>query len=336
MPVGRDDPGRWRRRAVTLPGAFTLAALLVATLPLTLPLLALRDALARRRLAWTRALAYVAWYALCECAGITAALVAWLLRPVLGPSRYVAFHYAMQRAWIAALTGGMLRAFSMRLEVEGADATTEGPFLALVRHSSTADVLLPIAVIGIPRRMRPRYVLKAENRWDPCLDVVGHRLPNAFIRRGGGAQEAARVGGLADGLGPRDFVVIYPEGTRFSSGKLAARVAELAQRDDPLLPLARALTSTLPPRPGAVLELLERAAGVDVVFLAHVGLDGVRTFDDVFSGALIGARVQVGLWRIPARELPTDASDRVSWLFEQWVRVDQWVAARVRSTSPPR
>ena len=50
-------------------------------------------------------------------------------------------------------------------------------------------------IVAREARIRLRYVLKHELRWDPCLDIVGWRLPNAFVRRG--AQDTA--GDVADG-----------------------------------------------------------------------------------------------------------------------------------------
>ncbi|MDC0708578.1 hypothetical protein POL68_08865 [Stigmatella sp. ncwal1] len=35
------------------------------------------------------------------------------------------------------------------------------------------------------RRGQLKYVLKRELLWDPCLDVVGRRLPNVFVERSG-------------------------------------------------------------------------------------------------------------------------------------------------------
>ena len=61
-----------------------------------------------------------------------------------------------------------------------------------------AVVLLAAALLSRPHGVRLRYVLKRELLWDPCLDIVGHRLPNAFVRRGSRdtAGDVAAVRGL--------------------------------------------------------------------------------------------------------------------------------------------
>jgi hypothetical protein len=83
----------------------------------------------------------------------------------------------------------------------------------------------------------------------------------------------------------------------------------------------------LPPRLGGPLALLE-TSGADVLFVAHVGLENTARLADLLSGALVGARVRVALWRVPRAEVPTEPGDRVEWLYDQWARLDAWVAAR--------
>jgi hypothetical protein len=39
----------------------------------------------------------------------------------------------------------------------------------------------------------------------------------------------------------------------------------------------------------------------------------------------------VTAWRIASDTIPTDTPDRVAWLDQQWVHVDQWIHER---TSP--
>ena len=54
----------------------------------------------------------------------------------------------------------------------------------LCRHASLADSLVSAWVITSVAGMNPRYVLKRELLVDPCLDIVGNRLPNHFLDRG--------------------------------------------------------------------------------------------------------------------------------------------------------
>lgn len=329
--IDEGDPGRWLRRGASFSLVFVALSVLSAALPVALLVAVVVDGIGRRRLALTRAYLFLVWFLVCELVGLCVAFLLWAARPVIGARTYLAGNYALQAAWVQALMGGMQALFGARIVVDGVGAAARGPLILLVRHASSGDALLPISAVTGPLRLWPRYVLKAELRWDPCLDVVGHRVPNAFVRRGAGAGEAEKSAALVAGLGERDVVVLYPEGTRFSARGRERRLAELAAREDPLLDRARALEHTLPPHSGGVLALLQRAPGVDVAFLAHAGFDRVRTLGDLFRGALIGARIEGELWRVPAAEIPADEAGRRAWLFDQWARIDRWVAARGRS-----
>ena len=329
------DPGRWRRRALSF-GVVAFASLLATVLlPLVLPLAFVRDLLTRSRLAWTRSLLMIGWLLLCECWGLAAMFAQWLALPLLGREGLARATVGIQRAWTGALMAGLRHLFSMRIELEGLGAIEQGEFIVLARHTSSADPMLVMA--SIPNRMRytPHFVLKSELLWDPCLDVAGHRFPNAFIRRGAG--EGERVAALAEQLGPRNIVIIYPEGTRFSPRRLARRLDKLRANEDPLLELAERLGHCLPPHSGGLASLLERAPGTDVVLFAHVGFDGVRSIGDLFAGKLIGQRVRGKLWRVEGSQIPIDADARRRWLFEQWLELDAWVAEQSArdSIAPP-
>ena len=50
---------------------------------------------------------------------------------------------------------------------------------------------------AIPHQVRLRYVLKRELLLDPCLDIVGNRLPNCFVARSG-ADAQADIDKVAD------------------------------------------------------------------------------------------------------------------------------------------
>jgi hypothetical protein len=61
------------------------------------------------------------------------------------------------------------------------------------------------------------------------------------------------------------------------------------------------------------------------VFCAHTGFEGAGSFWDLWSGALVGARVRVCFWRVPFAKIPTDPEGRVAWLYEHWTRIDRWL-----------
>ncbi|MCA9620428.1 MAG: lysophospholipid acyltransferase family protein, partial [Myxococcales bacterium] len=213
---------------------------------------------------------------------------------------------------------------------EGDEVFATGPVLVMARHSSVADTVLPVMLAGERHGLVLRWVLKRELLWDPCLDIVGHRLDNCFVSRmpEEGSADVARVAALMDDLGPGEGVMIYPEGTRFSAQKRRALLDKATKRGDETLRARVArFQHVLPPRLGGASALLAR--GTDLVFLAHVGLEGSATFWDLARGGLIGQPVRVKAWRIPAREVPAEPEARIAFLHDQWAKVDAFVGGEV-------
>jgi 1-acyl-sn-glycerol-3-phosphate acyltransferase len=281
-----------------------------------------------------RALLFGWVYLACECLGLLASLAFWLASPLAGAERLAAWHYALQGLWASALLGAAARLFSIELRVGGAAQVRPGPVLVFVRHASLVDTLLPAVFLGRRQRMRLRWVMKRELLLDPCLDVVGQRLPNAFVRRGSGEgeREIAALVDLAQGMGPDDGVVIFPEGTRFTRSRQATRLAAVeASGDAERLARARRLRHVLPPRHGGPLGLLDACPEADVLVVAHVGFEGIARLGDALSGALIGRRVEVGCWRVAANAIPREAAGRRRWLDDEWTRVDAWIDERLGS-----
>jgi 1-acyl-sn-glycerol-3-phosphate acyltransferase len=349
---------RWGRRLVTVPGYVLAALFAVALLPVLLPAALLLDLREPRRAPRARFVVAVTYLLGCEAAGIVGSLLTWALAggPLgSGSSRAHRLDRALQGLWARALFTGGRRILGLRLRVTpltlGDDATgrseraaapdgaapaarpaepsggARGPVLVLARHASLVDSLLPCVLM---QEVRLRYVLKRELRWDPCLDIVGTRLPNAFVRRGvGDPAEIERVAALARGLTSDEGVVLFPEGTRFT----AERRRRLLERFDaageaPRLHEASSLRHTLPPRRSGVLALLDAAPAADVVVLVHTGLEGAARLGDLWRGSLQGQTLEVELWRVPRAEIPSDAAGREAWLQDCWRKIDRWIDRR--------
>lgn len=330
----------WGRRALTIPSYLALASLYLALLPLTLVVAVLVDACSgtSRRFARSRALAFFALYLACEVLGILGALLIGLLTfggLLVGRARYLALNAALQRFWTDALFHGSTWIFGMRVEADGLEHATRGPLLLFVRHTSTADTVLTAALVANRNRILLRYVLKRELLWDPCLDLVGRRLPNAFVARSGSRDDARRrghdnaaeleaVASLGRELDDRSAVLLYPEGTRFSTAKRDRAVALLREKGyDALAARAEHFRHVLPPKLGGAQALLESAPNVDVVLVEHTGFEGAATFRAFWDGELIGKTIRLRLRRFASATIPTD--DRAEWLYARWSEVDDWV-----------
>jgi len=313
------------RRTLLVPAALLMGLAAVSLATSCLPLAAAGDLVRRRwRMPWLRATAFVLIYGLAEALGLLGLGVVWALWR-RSPA-YVDRNVALARAWAGGLFAAFRALFSLRLEIEGAEALEGGPLLVFPRHVSLADTLLPMVLS--PPGQRPRYVMKAALRLDPILDLLGERTPNAFVERDTGAPGAqiARVAKLAEGLGAGDFVVLFPEGTRFTPGRRTRQIARLEARGaTERLALARSLRWVLSPHTGGALALMAAAPEADVVFFAHTGLEGLTHLRDLFDGAMIGGHVRVRLERVPATDIPQ--ADRRAWLFARWRKLDRWLDA---------
>ena len=325
--------GTLRRRLLTLTG-FTIAWMVtLAMLPLLLPLLALGAAARRKPGIALRSGLFIAVYLSCEVGGIVASAGLWCWRHTVGISdaRWTELHFRLEAHWGATLFRALAWIFDLRIEVEDDADVARGPYLLLVRHSSSGDTLLASALVSAPHRMDLRYVLKRELLWDPCLDIVGNRLPNVFVERDtpDSSGEIERLRALCADLGPRGGVLIYPEGTRFSRAKRERVIERFAESGDTeSLACAESLQTVLPPRPGGTLALLEAAPDADVVICAHSGFESAASLSEVWRGALLHRTIHVRFERFARSDLPDGREDQMAWLRAEWREVDRWVAAR--------
>jgi 1-acyl-sn-glycerol-3-phosphate acyltransferase len=199
----------------------------------------------------------------------------------------------------------------------------------LPRHASLADALLSawlVTSVGL----RPRYVLKRELLTDPCLDIVGNRLPNHFLHRQAvdSGPELAALETLVQGMTePDEAAVIFPEGTRANPEKRARGLARLAERHPERATRLAGLRHLNPPRPAGTLAVLRGAPDADLVLVAHVGFEGLDTFGGILKAIPGTAPVLLQLQRVARSEVPLDDDARTAWLDEQWLAMDDRVDA---------
>jgi len=321
-----------RRRVLSVSSYIGLWLIWIGLAPAWIPLTLLYDLARRAPPVAFRCACFVAFFLSCELAGLAASLALFVWRRSVGMSEaaWQDRHHRLQAWWGSTLFAGLVRSFGMHVEIDDAAELDRGPYLLLARHASSGDTLLAASLVSAPHGMRLRYVLKRELLFDPCLDIVGHRLPNVFVDRGAedAAEEIRRVRALGEGLGAHDGVLIYPEGTRFSEAKKRQVVDGLAARGEvALVSYARSLTRVLPPRPGGTLALLEAAPDADVVLLAHAGFEGAASLAEIWRGALVGRTLRVRFRRIPRERVPSAREERVAWLRDEWREIDRWIAA---------
>jgi 1-acyl-sn-glycerol-3-phosphate acyltransferase len=334
----RDEPfvRRWVRRTLTISSFAGIAVLLLTLMPLWFPVAVVIDVIRGSRFATSRALAFLLVLFWLETIGVAFAGLLFVPRALrlVDDERFIAQNYALQTAWVTTLHAAVVRFFSLRVVVEGAECVAGGPLYVFFRHVSVGDTLFPAIHITRATGMRLRYVLKDELLWDPCLDVVGQRIPNAFVRRDSekSGEEVKKVRGLARALPDDEGVLLFPEGTRFTVEKRERALAKLRERDPGLVPLAERIVHALPPKLGGVLALLDENPRVDALFCAHTGLEGISTIGHLFNGSLVGRRVVLRFWRVPHAAIPHTRDERVRWLYTEWMKMDALVESERDST----
>lgn len=326
---------RWGRRALSLPAFLAGFLLMGIGLPLWLSLAALADLVtggARRRWPAVRFVFLLLGYTFWTCFGVAAWAAAELISFGTPRPRYLRRLFRLQQIWARGLFAMARRSLSLRVHVEEGFVPDEQPILLFVRHASIVDVLLPAVFVSGPHDVLLRYVMKREVLFDPAIDIVGQRLENAFVSRGKGSaeREEQAIRSLASGLGAREGVIVFPEGTRFSEAKRADALSRIRDSGDrERLARAERLAHVLPPRSRGPLAVLDAARDADVIFLAHRGFEGAVGVTDLLRGALIGRAVELKTWRVRRADVPAEREACLAWLDAEWARVDAWISGRI-------
>ena len=260
-----------------------------------------------------------------ETFGITGAALIW----VTGQGRNHRANYALQRWWAKRLIISLRITCGLSIEVEGVESLPNGPLICLGRHASLGDALVSAWIFGSLAKRFPRYVMKKELLFDPCLDVVGQRIPNYFVDRGSAAvrQELTGIRMMAANMGESDVAVIFPEGTRTNDAKRIGLVERLERRAPERHAKLVGLQRLLPPRSAGASVLLEEVPNGDVVVMWHVGFDGLDTFAGVrrrIAHAQPSAKVVLELHK---RSSVPKGDGFEAWLDDRWLEIDAKVVA---------
>lgn len=312
---------KWIRRPITVVGVFLGAFVLTLSLPVWILASIVFDLACRSwRLPTFRLLSFAWFWLWLETLGIIGAAGIWLT----GQAGNHRANYALQRWWAKRLIGSLRISCGLKIEVEGVEELSTGPLICLGRHASLGDALVSAWIFGSLAERFPRYVMKKELLFDPCLDVVGQRIPNYFVDRGSAAvrQELTGIRTMAANMGDRDVAVIFPEGTRTNDEKRIGLVARLERRAPERHAKLIGLRRLLPPRSAGASVLLEEIPSGDVVVMWHVGFDGLDTFGGVrrrIASANPSAKVVLELHQ---RASIPNGDEFEAWLDDRWLEID--------------
>jgi 1-acyl-sn-glycerol-3-phosphate acyltransferase len=328
------------RRAVLDPLWLPVAAALAALLLVVAAVGGLAWPVTRRRRVPRLAL-LGALYVLVDAIMLVACAGLWLRHPVAAArdeERWQDAHLRLLRWTLATLRSAAttLVGFTMTVEeppdplaLAGLDG---GPLLVLARHAGPGDSFALVDLLLSRYGRRPRIVLKEDLLWDPGLDVVLSRLSACFLpaHAGDGEELAERVAGLARSLRGRDAMLIFPEGLNWTPRRYRRALSRLLYRADWRVAAQAARNPyVLPPRPAGVLASLAARPDLDVVVVAHTGLDDLASPALVWRALpLTGRPMTVRWWREPAGDVPPDPAGQLQWLQLQWTIVDSWIESR--------
>lgn len=316
------------RRTASIGGvALVAATLTVAFVPLAAVAVVVDLVRLRTRLPITRLLCFGVCWAWLELAGVAAAAGLWLSFR----ARDLDAHYRLQRWWAHRLLTALRVTCGVSVQVEGIEALRPTPTVLLVRHASLADSLLTAWVVAQQAGLHPRVVLKRELLADPCLDIVGNRLPNCFLDRQAedSSPGLAAVEHMGASMASDDVSIIFPEGTRANDAKRRRALERITERDPARAARLAPLDHLLPPRPAGTRALLQgasRSAGpggaAEVVVGWHTGFDGLDTFAGILRQ--LGRPATTVRMRLERVDGPSalDAGTVERWLDELWLRTD--------------
>ena len=320
---------RHARRAISVPAVVGSLLLAIILAPALFALAAGADLVTSpRRWRNSRLLAMVVVALSIEAATITAAGGMWLVFGFgrgLHTRRSFWTHHRLQRWYTGSLMTAARAICGLRVDVEDDAAAARGNAIVIARHTSIGDAMIPAVLFAGQFDLNTRYVLKDDLLWGPVFDIVGNRLRNHFVDRTPDDSDAelAAITALVHDLDDRSVAVIFPEGTFFTPARKARAVQRLRDRGSfELAARADALRYVLPPRPGGALALLAGAPSADAVFVGNSGFERFTSLRSIYRSVPFEQPVRVWLWRVPHQEIPSTPDARLSWLYDQWERLD--------------
>ena len=340
MTVAEPFASRWKRRARTISLMLGVTVIGVLASPAILAAAAVVDLTKRRfRLPTVRVALFLLQYAINDSVEILLAPIYWMLAGFgtrFDDPASIARHERLQRWSIDVLARRAEHLLGLRIDIDpdSAGALTPGPVIVLCRHVNIVDASLPTLLY---QRLgyRTRGVIIAELLADPGFDLLYNRTGSVFIPRDNGHEAVAIVRKLGQTVDSTTAVVIFPEGRLFRPDRLDRAMSRLALENPDRAARLASLGHVLPPRPGGVLALLDTIPA-DVVVIAHTGLDQFASFTELAKAVPLCAPIEITAWRVPVDQIPAGDGERIAWLDEQWLLVDEWVARQPVNANPLR
>lgn len=342
-------PPRWARRVLLAPVVLLVGVLAVLTLPAVVVVAAFATRYLPGRLRVFSLLWLVVVWLFREVVAVVLLFVLWIIS---------GFGHALDRHWfreqhvrllgwyVWGLVGVCQRNLGLRIITEESPGALvvepripSRPMLVMSRHAGAGDSFLLAHLLVNTFDRFPAVVLKDTLQWVPSIDISLNRFPNAFISPnpppGGGVVE--QIGRLAAGLEDDGALVIFPEGGNFTSRRRTRAIERLHELGlEAFVERAEELTTVLPPRPGGVQAALDANPDADVVIVAHTGLEGLSSPQQLLANLPMEHSVRMAWWHVPRADVPIDHGERTDWLYAWWERIDTWIEDHDEPGVPPQ
>lgn len=268
-----------------------------------------------------------------ELTGMLTSIVVWILT---GGNRVGSdqWRWHLHRGYMGLYTSSILtliaRVLGTTIEWRNHAELSRGPVVLLARHTSFFDAVIPATILSRRNKLLAHHVVTYGLQYAPCIDIVGHRFPNRFIKRspGEGSTELGHISAIGELLNERSSAIIFPEGTFRDPARFERVVRRIRRREPELAARAEQLQHVLPPRSNGTFALLQGAPAADVVVCVNTGLEAFGTVRAIRKAPWSDQPIIVETWRIPRSEIPTDPALFSTWLFDEFVKIDDWVTAQ--------
>ncbi len=291
-------------------------------------------ALVARRMRLLRIVSFAMTYIWVDVGLVVGCWLLWVAQPL--PSRdeilWRERHAALLAQALTLLSTASRSMLGYRVAVDACPVpASDAPLLVLSRHAGPGDSFSMVQLLLATFDRRPKVVLKEALQWDPGIDLLLNRLDCYFLPSSSGAGEdkVEAVRDLALSLEEREALLIFPEGGNWTP-KRHERAVRWLRRNGEVQRAAEAaeLEHVLPPRPGGVVAILSARPDLDVVVIAHTGLDLLVSPWDIWEALPIDHQpMSVHWWVTAAADVPRDPEGIVGWVDDVWADVDAWVAA---------
>ncbi len=321
------------RRPLTITAWLVMSILCLALSPLILMIAAISAAVIRGPQPLLVARLVISYFAH-ELAVLSGCGVLWLITGFgwrLRSKRSQRLHYRLLGWFVHGIAQRGLTLLDIDVAPEPSPQATQSlgldrPLLFFSRHAGPGDTVLLIDLLMTRYRRLPSVVFKDALMIDPCLDLIGHRLPHAGLDTSDPEECEARIEQVASELDHRGVLVLFPEGGNFSPERRRRSLEKLWRKGRRReAAAAEQMTHVLAPHPAGALAAIRGNPDCDVIFAAHTGL-GVAAFPrELWRHPPIGRTLKTRMWLAAAAERPRDPEEQVRWLYDWWKQLDDWV-----------